>query len=385
MFFEKMPGKKFDSLGFVSNREQPVSVGFRVLTLLLAVTAFGCSSPLVLPDGSAPVLSGESILGRPVTAQDLPDHQFLRVNQQMRDFVASYVNTHKSAKKKLRALALRLHRRMDYDPRVTHTAAGTFDLQKGNCLSFAAMFVALAREAGLQASFNEVVTKPSWGQTDKNSYISYRHINIYIEDRHAQGTVDLGVVDYDESQPLSRISDTSAEAQYYNNLSIDALLEGDIQSSFLYIRKALSLDPEQDYIWSNLGIIYRKYGLTNIAEQAFLTALSLDPEQRAAASNLEQLYIAEGDLQRAEPYATIARKYRNKNPYYRYDRALELASSSPEEALKHIRAAIRYQADEQLFYALAAKIYTALGKKAMARKQLEYAENIESRRLVDKS
>lgn len=351
-----------------------MSVRFQALIVIFATSLYGCSSVTVLPELSSPVYTGEGILGYPVSEKDLPDHQFLELNQEMRDFVAEHVSVHKSTRKKVDVLIDLLSQRMEYDPLVTSTASETFDQQSGNCLSFAAMFVAMGREAGLDLAFNDVEIRPVWSPLEKNRYISFRHINILVRMGGELGSIDLGIVDYNENQPLSKISDLQAEAQYYSNLSIDKLLEGDNESAFLYSRKALLLHPETSHLWSNLGSIYRSAGLTTEAEQAFLTSLQLDSTHSLGASNLAQLYTEMGDLHRAKPYSTIAQKHRNRNPYYRYDRAAELVADDPEKALSHIRAAIRHNPDDYRFYFLAAKIYFALGNKNQAEKQLKYAE-----------
>ena len=56
----------------------------------------------------------------------------------------------------------------DYDPSLTLTAADTFNRRAGNCLSFSNMFIAMAREAGLKAWFQEVKLPP-------NGAVSTRH------------------------------------------------------------------------------------------------------------------------------------------------------------------------------------------------------------------
>ena len=69
----------------------------------------------------------------------------------------------------------------DYEPSLTLTAADTFNHRTGNCLSFTAMFIAMAREAGLKAWFQEVKLPPEWSSVNDTFLVSM-HVNAVVQD-----------------------------------------------------------------------------------------------------------------------------------------------------------------------------------------------------------
>ena len=52
---------------------------------------------------------------------------------------------------------------------ITRTASETFRARRGNCLSFSNMFVAMARDVGLDVQFQEVEIPPDWTSTRRRS------------------------------------------------------------------------------------------------------------------------------------------------------------------------------------------------------------------------
>ena len=81
------------------------------------------------------------------------EQEVLALSAEMREFLDSHVDRKATDSLKLRQLVSAI---IDpstfglvYDDR-TRTAAGTFRARRGNCLSFSNMFVAMARDVGLQ-------------------------------------------------------------------------------------------------------------------------------------------------------------------------------------------------------------------------------------------
>ncbi|WP_295960316.1 transglutaminase domain-containing protein, partial [uncultured Xanthomonas sp.] len=51
---------------------------------------------------------------------------------------------------------------LQYDPKATHSVAESYATRHVNCLSFTLLFVAMARDVGLQAQVQEVRRVLSW-------------------------------------------------------------------------------------------------------------------------------------------------------------------------------------------------------------------------------
>ena len=84
----------------------------------------------------------------------------LALDAPMQGFIADAVRDERSSSLRFRRLlqALQVHGYLaaEYDAGSTLTAAETFRTRRGNCLSYTNMFVALARAAGLRASYQLV-------------------------------------------------------------------------------------------------------------------------------------------------------------------------------------------------------------------------------------
>ena len=60
-----------------------------------------------------------------------------------------------------------------YDELATHSVAQTYAVRKANCLSFTLLFLAIAREAGLDARAQEIENTLSWRQEDSKQFCLY--------------------------------------------------------------------------------------------------------------------------------------------------------------------------------------------------------------------
>jgi len=77
----------------------------------------------------------------------------------------------------------------------------------------------------------------------------------------------------------------------YNEMSICYLELGQLKEAKSSLTKALSLDPENTKIISNLGYLSLKEGNTNEAQKYFSTVLEIDPNDKIAQIELSKLEI----------------------------------------------------------------------------------------------
>lgn len=261
----------------------------------------------------------------------------------------------------------------DYDPRITLPADEAFRQRRGNCLAFSSLFVAMAREAGLNAWFQEVKIPPNWSSVNDNMLVS-KHVNAVIQDRGKAYTVDVSRRDRESFEVTRRISDSEAQAQFYNNRGADALINDDLPRAYAYFKRALEADTQLPFIWSNLGVVYRRNEQIDDALMAYHTALRIDPDQPVALNNLFIYYEDEGDLESAETYRRRVERNRRKNPYYLHYLA-EIANFEQryEEAIPLLNRAISIEQEDYRFhYTLAQSQYQA-GENQLARASLNRA------------
>ncbi len=348
--------------------------------LLLLLMLSACTA-VALPHASGDysreqLLSGE-LLGvsqqQPMASVDL-----LKVNDDMRKFLAQHVSDEAPPERKaeqiLRAI-LQDGLKLEFQNFKTYTADQAYYQNTANCLSFTSLFIALAREAGVDASFQQVEVPPNWVQQD-GVYAFNLHINALVKARPVNKVVDFNLQGFDADYPRHLISDAQATAQYHNNMAVDALGKNDLTGALAHLRQAVLLDDSSSYYWNNLGALYRRAGRSDAALASYLIALSIDAEP-IAMINLARHFRTQGNLAAAEYYENKTRHFREKNPFYHY----QLAQKSYAEgdyfvAERRIKKALTIDKHQHRFYRLLALVQLKNGLYKRARRSLESAAKL---------
>jgi len=353
-----------------------------IVSLLLA----GCAAVSRHP-GARIAMDRETLLdGPPALAAPEPEVNVLALDDEMRAFVAENIPRNASDQRKTRLLLEALfadgEARLRYNRVKTYTAIETFHAMEGNCLSFTNLFVALAREAGLRAYYQEVETPATWADSGE-LYISSRHINVLIAYRlQDDQVVDFDIYNFKQAYHREQISDKAALAQYHNNMTIHWLLQEEPRKALAHQKLALKLAPMTGYMWTNLGVVYSRFGYPDYAEAAFLTALNYNRDGMLAANNLARLYEAQGKTELAAFYQQQAEASQRRNPFYLYALAKQhYANGEFPEARQELEDAISLQDTEHEFYQLLGLTELSMGEEDRARESfklaLEYARGPE--------
>jgi len=307
----------------------------------------------------------------------------LALNDRMRQVLDGLITSAKYPKQRLESFLDIIHnnglfRDID-DKRHTKTAIETFESGTGNCLSYSNTFVAMARYVGLDAFFQDVEIHPTW---DKYGEILFynRHVSVGVQ-------VAIGKtyeIDFHQRHRFrhqtghptaQRISDDRAISQYHNNIGSEHLVSGNITAAFQSFIRALTLDPELSYVWSNLGSVYNRNNQTAAAEKAYRQAIAINRSEYTAMSNLVRLYDKLGRKNEANAYRTKVRAFRNRNPYYHYaigERAL--GENRYGESIRHLKKAIYQKPNEHYFYFALAHAYLRSGDRHNAEKNFAEAK-----------
>lgn len=339
--------------------------GILAATVLLA----SCSATM-LRQPEVPPLSGYEV--PTVAAVD-----WLRMTPEMESFVEQHALADRGHRSRAWALAYAALDpyllNFDYDPQVTLTAEEAFRQRRGNCLTFSALFVAMARDAGMEAHFQEVIIPPKWSAVNDTVLVS-KHVNAVVTDRGHSYTLDVSRRKTTPNEVIRPLGDREALAQYYNNLGADALVRGDLGPAYANFARALEIQPGLAYIWSNLGVVLRRNGQTADAIFAYRTSLQYDPDHAVALNNLHAIYTEEGDVEAAAELDRRVERNRRSNPYY----LLHLAEVANEEqrwsdAIELLDKAIRIDDEEYRFYYALAQAQYHAGLVEVARASLNRA------------
>lgn len=347
----------------------PAPARILVTTLAIAVTC-ACSTPPRHPAQDVLPLRGAEI-------PEFATEDLTEVSKAMQEFLARHVprgeNPHQRAWALAHAVTDPYLLPFDYNPAHTLPPAETFGRRTGNCLSFSLMLVAMARQAGVPARFQEAVLEPSYNNIN-DTFVNSKHINVVLGAEGRTYTVDVSGTVPEDIVRTRRLSDQQAFAQYYNNLGVKALLDDDLPAAWVRFRQALASGAQLAYLWSNLGVVYNRNGQVADAERAYEIALDVDRRESIAVNNLYVIYQQEGRYADAEKLAGRVERHRKRNPYYLAKLASEaLESQQYEEAIDLLRRSIRINDEEYRFHGALAQAQYLAGKHDEALNSLDLA------------
>lgn len=339
----------------------------------------------------------------------IPDVDILAINHEITSMLDNMVVKIRNPKKRMEALKKILLQKVQYDTvgdsYGVKTAQETFDSGTGNCLSFSNLFVAMARYVGFKTKYQEIPTLPNWTREGEVLFFT-RHIGASVDvyepnnniiqlelsDDNLFVLVDSSFFSYifapSELDPYAPdinlysahpIPDYRAFAQYYNNIGSQNVAEGNNAKAFQYFVKALKIDPQLSFAWSNLGVLYRRNRQFDASEAAYFQGLAVthgssDSSLMIIMNNMANLYDNTGDTEKAAFYKDQVASFREKNPYYQYTAAkTAYYDALYEKSVKHFKKAIHLKNNEHLFYYGLALAYLKMNDTKNAEKNIDKA------------
>jgi Flp pilus assembly protein TadD len=333
----------------------------RSLALAGVLVFAGCgSTPRQFdPAAIAPLQYAGGLLtvSEALTAESAPD--LLALDDDMRAFVDEYTDGIHNPLNRMLALHTAVKSPgalgMQYDPFADGSARQAFQRGTANCLSYASLFIALAREAGLQARYQWVDIRPEWSRIGERVALRL-HVNVLVRTRDGdEFMVDIDPLQRRQVASARPISDREAAALFHSNRGMQHLADDDIAAAWSELVRALRLAPELPHLWVNLGAIYRHAEQYADAERYYFHALSLDRSDRSAMNNLVVLYGMTGRADEEAYWMDRLTRYRNRNPYFHaYQGDIAAGEGDWEMAFEHYSRAVELQpGDSELIYGLA--------------------------------
>ncbi|GAB3283019.1 transglutaminase domain-containing protein [Parahaliea aestuarii] len=302
----------------------------------------------------------------------------LAVNDDMRAFLRQHVPEGVNDRRKVELILAAIlddGLNLTYNNFRTFTAEEAFYSREGNCMSFTNLFVALAREAGVNVRFQEVTVPPTWSARGE-TWLFNLHINALVDLPSYKQVVDFNLDDYNREFHRRQLTDREALARYHNNMGVHWMTGGEGDRAFAHFQRAIQLRPGTGYFYTNLGTLYRRLGQDAAAESAYLTAIDID-EEPVAYSNLARLYAARGDSDRASYYRQQVDLFRSRNPYYLFYLAEEAyAEADYVEAEDLLRKALRQHSKDHRIYRLMGLVHLRQGDHWLAEKRFRQAAEL---------
>jgi len=237
---------------------------------------------------------------------------------------------------------------LEYEAGYTGTAAEVFATRKYNCLSFSHLYLAMAREIGVDARYLSVERIRRYQQRGDVIVVS-GHITVGFGVGLDHRVLEFNVGPTVNYKTATQISDVTAVALYHSNRGAELIQLGRHGEAIEWLETAVKLDPHVAGSWVNLGVARRRSGDVDAAADAYLHAIDIDSKHYSAYRNLASLYKMQGDRDAARemfaeldrrgnrnPFAYLAlgdqslelRRFREAEGYYR--RALKLSTNRSE-------------------------------------------------------
>jgi tetratricopeptide (TPR) repeat protein len=333
-------------------------------------------------------LQGQDAPPEPAAAYHAPTDpgELLKIDEPMRHFFGERLRPYRQGGDQLRALLDSVFQpnglNFTYDGAGTFAARETFRQRRGNCVSFAFLVVAVAREFGFHASFQDVPTPERWDRSG-NLIISIRHINVRIETGDETYLVDLrpDLAADTGTADMQVIRDERAFAQFYDTSGVYELLHGDSAAALRYMTLATTTDPSFASAWSNQASVHTRLGNLAEARACYERSLRADPRYLFALDGYVDVLRRLGSpeaLKVAEKYEHRAQAIRERNPYY-LQRLAERAQEQGDWAAaeKLLRRAIGLKDNEPQFYEEWATVLRHLGRDDAARRAAAKLEKLQ--------
>lgn len=348
--------------------------------VLLALAALAAPSAIALNPAAT---EAPAVVASTAAATIPTPQQVFAIPPAMRDMLRTQViNRSYSREQRLQALVEMIFDRhgldLQYDADATLTVSEIWQQRRANCLAFTLMFVALAREAGIQARVQEVGQVVSWYQDQAQGLVySVGHVNAGVGFAGRFATVDLDRnVLYDRRGPLP-ISQARALAHFYNNRGAERMASGDLVGARTFFNAALAQDNSFAATWNNLGVLENRTGDTAAARRALETALRLDGRQDAALTNASALYRKLGMVVQAQALEQRLQSVQREDPFAQYMLGAEAERAGQlDQAIRYYRQAVRlYDTAHQFHFGLA-RAYFLAGQLKRADRELLRAQEL---------
>ena len=281
--------------------------------------------------------------------------------------------------------------KLDYDAQFTRTAAEAFEARSGNCLSLVLLTAALARELGLQVSYQLIATEGLWTR-EGGLLMHVAHVNIAIANERASPmardshetwvTIDFVPGAASIRAPSWRLDEKRILAMYLNNRAAEQLSVGRVDEAYWHARAAVQTDAGYVDGLNTLAVVYLRHGQVAQAERVLRQVLVREPLHAHALDNLASVLERQGRAAEALAVRAELRRVQAIPPFHDYDQGLLAMAAGDYE-----RARVLFERESRRpglqFHELhlnLARVYWQLRDLERVREQLELAHETSTTR-----
>ena len=262
-----------------------------------------------------------------------------------------------------------------YEDGTTLTASEAFELRRGNCMSFTALFVTMARAAGIEAFLLAVRRTPGVDKEGDLVVLNHHVVAGYRGPRKVT-IYDFNVTSSETFNQRFVVDDVMATAMYHNNLAGEAIRKDDFDSAVWHLEITTRLVPDWTHGWVNYGVARFRNGDVDGALACYERALQVKPNNPSALTNMAFVYRELGRYQEAET-ALRAAAHTSVNPYTLIAIAdSEMIRGNYEEAASYLRRARwSYRSEPEVWEAMS-RLASLRGESRKAERHASHADKL---------
>ena len=260
----------------------------------------------------------------------------------------------------------------------TRNAVETYRSRQGNCLSFVNLFVGIGRHVRLNPFYVEVKDYQRWNYKD-GVVLSRGHIVAGLNLDGELSTFDFLPYRPKAYRDFAPIDDAMATAHYYNNLGAEALMRGDVAAARELLTIALGIAPDFEKALNNMGVVHLRTGESTQALELYEWALAFHADSVPILNNLVRAHQQLGNQDQAALLLTRLGDVNQTNPFfYIYQGEVAIAAGRLDDALRHMRKALRTDSEVPEVHLGLARVFLARGELPRARHHVERALKLDA-------
>jgi Flp pilus assembly protein TadD len=341
----------------------PFPTAPRFLATLAAFALAGCATTGQARRDSARELFAQA------DAQQVTLENPVELSPPTFQMVQDQIGTYGSSRDKLRRITRFLldTGRIDFQYSINSslTAEQAFHEKHGDCVSYANLYVAIARAVGLPVSFVRVTDLPVFYEAQGTFFMSSHMAVGYGEGRGTQLVMDFSTEQDDwRLGYYQEIDDKTAAVLFNENLAVEKMLAGEYPEAEKRLRFLITHAPELPELVSNLGVLLMRQGRANEAVALLEGAAVRFPEYHPLLVNAAQAERLLGQADKAEALEARASRIAGKDPFLQFSKGLTLYQRDDfDGAARQFHQALSEEPDNLVLLAWAARAHLAAGEK----------------------
>lgn len=205
--------------------------------------------------------------------------------------------------------------------------------------------------------------------------------NTELEAKLIEATTEKVLKNYDKALLLFNAiieSDPNVAVAYFEMSEIYQIKQ-DAANALLHARKAVELDPENEWYRANLANVYFRTNQFDEAAKEYEKLLEADPNNTVYVFSLAEVYLYQGKLKESLPlYDKIEERMGLSEELILHKNKIHMQLGQPDSAIVEMQKLIDSNPSEPRYYGILADIYEEMGENQKALESYQQILSIDS-------